>query len=347
MDVYQGNYNEVHSMVPHNCYAELWIKYIEGLPVTSLDCMECDINLERSYNCAIFRSDSLAYTGEYEGAYQTLANFLDKHRETIQDNLGIISGLTNKIEVLKFLDENLPGPRSSIENLEVDYDFNPVSQRWNQFSDHTVDTAATYSTAKGTPESHRLIESRVSTFSGAQHTLSLGLKTILEVNGAVYFNANEDLIGINHLSNIDNIFLRHNSEFDSHQVKLYRDQNNFFFLADVKIHEVEFENVNICVDSGSEQTFLMPKMYKKIRELVADLPIMRFSATEVIGGMEGLGRVVEELHFRTEQKSYKLTEVPAIFRAEGAPICDFVLGQDFLQKNMKSFSLKNRIINLI
>lgn len=138
--------------------------------------------------------------------------------------------------------------------------------------------------------------------------------------------------------------MKSNSAKVSTPKKLYRDQNNFFFLAHVNIFNRKLADRNVCIDTGSDITFAMPKLYKEIRDLIQDRPIKVLTATESFGTMNKLGKVIPQLNFILGADTFILKSVPAIFRSNSSVVCDLILGKDFLKNNLISFSLRNRYI---
>ncbi|RZF82990.1 hypothetical protein EXT46_05930 [Pseudoalteromonas sp. CO325X] len=346
-NVYYGNYIEL-SKVSDNCYSALWLHYVTGKEVNSSSCELCKSSLERSYNCALFESHYFEQNKDYNRSWKVLNDFLILNNERLDDHENIKNSIEKKLGNLKFLNSFFKVDPSKFDEtvLYVDTTFHPSLDSYGSLKSFTVDTAAGHSgISKPLPKPYSSFS--ISTFYGKEYSVNIGVKDILGSYFPTLFELEENILGVSFLNELASINLIENLKKKSSRSELFRDQNNFFFTGSIEMRGKFIEGANICIDSGSRTTVLMPKTYKIMRDLLQSERVVNVGADEIIGKMIALGKIVPLMKLYIRGDNFSLDNVPILFRANNSLICNLVLGQDFLSKYMKSISIKHRYVDFI
>lgn len=345
-NVYYGNISELLSVKNQNCYAKIWLDYIEGKKVSLDSCNICASSFSTSYNCALFSAANHSQNGNSLEAANVLYEFMEKNREELVEYPNAELALQNKAAVLSYVGKNFKTAIKPYPTIFVNRNFKVVGKDDEVSSKYAIDTAAAYS-ASIDKEKADAIKTQLSTFSGNEMSVLFGKSMLFDKEMPTYYNMNENLIGLFTLYDFQSIVILENKDKPYFQKPLLRDQSNLFIEGDLLIKDVHLKNQNICIDSGSEATVLMPKFYKKIKHKLKSLPILNIQARESLGQMEALGKVVKKSKLKIGEVFYNLSDTPILFRSNSSVICDLILGQDFLSENVKEISLRNRYLKII
>lgn len=343
--VYQGDIQEIKKYKDRSCYGELWFKYISGEMVRSQDCNFCASSPSVAFNCAIFSSNSMAQGMMYKGAQMVLLNFINEPANSELLSESLYDEMSNRAALFAFIDARVRLNKRHFAELIVNKKFRPLDTVWGKESGYTIDTAAGFSSTTSVAIQSEYFNANTISLSGNIQTQTMSLVKLFENESPTYVKSNKNLIGIFDLLQFSSIKISGNEVDRSDFINLYRDQNTFFFNSQSRIQNKKFDNLNLCIDTGSEQSFIMPKLYKRIRDTIQQKPIVVLKASETTGDMNRLGRIVDKIELNINGYDHVIYNIPAMFRSNSANICDVLLGQDFLGEKMSQISLKERWVS--
>jgi hypothetical protein len=142
--------------------------------INSQQCVECDSSFSLNYNCSIFESNSFFQKKQFKQAYSTLSSFIKKHEFKLKQSL--LASIEDRIELLKYFEQNIAPFPSKIERLYLNKSFKPIAEKEKKIeSEFTVDTSAAYSAHTGSLASKNMTKVDTLTFSGRKSVQKIGV----------------------------------------------------------------------------------------------------------------------------------------------------------------------------
>lgn len=123
----------------------------------------------------------------------------------------------------------------------------------------------------------------------------------------------------------------------SRRVNFYFD-NDLIIISDTATFNSVKYDINICIDSGAKDSFITPKMYRKIRSSIKESKITPLVINSFTGNNLTYGRIIKFF----SSNFFTLKNIYAVSNGDIMPPCDLVIGNDFLFENIIELNIYER-----
>lgn len=121
------------------------------------------------------------------------------------------------------------------------------------------------------------------------------------------------------------------------RINFYFDNDLIIINDTTTINSVKY-NINACIDSGAKDSFITPKMYKKIRSSIKESKITPLIINSFTGNDSTYGRIIRLF----SSDFFTLKNIYAISNGDIMHPCDLVIGNDFLFENIIELNISER-----
>ena len=349
--ILSGNFKEIDKLAHHgSCLSTVYLNSINTnkIPDTTRKvCSECELfkgNFYYFYNCNIIRHNEFSNNYQYDKAKEYLEKIINSLDENIEDRNAIQTSLKNKIQLLELAKQQRVSMRKKVkvENMDA------VSLKINKEDvTFTLDTRAEFSAIK-TIKNHLTQGAKsyqVKSYSGKiSSTLATLIETSNEETLLFYNNSMYNLLGLNYIRQFEEIEFN-NTEVGktSSSTPLYQDGTNLFFRAQL-FTPYKSMAINSCIDTGAKETIITPKLYREVRHHYLNREILQFSYDDFNGENVNLAKLLDYGEIVIEDFKIIIQDTPMLFRLAQESVCDVVLGQDVLKKNLHKINFKSNSV---
>lgn len=205
------------------------------------------------------------YLGQYLSRQVRYQYFLDNGKYT-----SAVSELEKLLEVIGIFPNELQNVKPSVlSQLKLlsgitDVDFHNfetfVVDRNFEAKVHfeadvfTVDTGAFFSSFGNFANSTKLL---IRNFVGTTGKINFSILNTKKYKNLVFLNNDANYLGIQFLKNYKIIRFSQKKHRQTNVISFFQDGSNLIFNGDVETNGIVLRNINICVDTGSEASFLI------------------------------------------------------------------------------------------
>lgn len=172
-------------------------------------------------------------------------------------------------------------------------------------------------------------------------------KDILHIESLLFIKSKQhNILGLNFLKTYNKLTFKRERPKRLLNTRLFEDSSNIFIRGGVVVEDHRYRNLNLCIDTGSKVTIVMPKGYRRLRSELKSIDPKKLSLNSFGGKEFHLGKIINSLSLRLGNLHYDLSNVPALFKNKSSTGCDVVLGVDFLSQHLYQIDWESSTVTL-
>lgn len=338
--IYDVDISFLEKLPDHSCLSKYYLSAMSGEfdASTVMDkCSQCRLSKTHKYNC--YKIEYLSYfnKGEFSEAASSLINLSNDNELTQLFENSQFAAMNNQL-AKKLMELNV-GPQNIDATVELKdgyWTYQLPSGSW------LFDTAASFG---ATNKNCKIRNFEKAMALGKLEDVGSCLVDIEHAkNYPLLANSDKDVLGHAFFSTFNKVKTSNTSTIPSTS-EFYYDGKLLITRGSAKTKELNFNAVNMCIDTGSSKTVMMPRLHRKFRSELSNNEIGKVNAKTPFGSIETLAKNLKQVTLNIGSNEYKLIEVPMIIRNIGFYECDVLLGMDIL-KNLIDIDYKNFEITL-
>lgn len=202
----------------------------------------------------------------------------------------------------------------------------------NQY--YSIDTGAFYGTKKLTVNEGKV---KLSSFQAEMFDANYAIE-----DGLVFTENEEYVLGQQYLYQSEVINFKQPITAVTSK-ELFYWAGNIFFVAELQLASLKFEERIVCVDTGSSHSYIDDKAIFTAMEKVKALKSEEFVYIEI----ESSNRISSARAYRINvENSILKGQYYLIVQPEINRVCDVILGKDWASNNLVNLSLRNRFLEI-
>ena len=296
------------------------------------NCLSSDF--EWYYTCVVIFQKHYSAKQEFSVAYSLLYSLKERNQFKVSSS-SMKEEIDHRLVILKLL-QNQKILKSKI--LEVN-DFTVTLNVAGHEKDFLIDLGAELSSTSKLGVSKESVG--VSSFTGTKYLFSPEILTVGEDDEILFFtNATHNILGQNFVKKYSKIIFQADPK-KTYVTRFFQDGSSIFFFGAVNYDDSKFDRLRFCIDTGSSDTVIMPKAYRKLRDKIIHLELLTHSLNELGGKGNLLGKILPKVDLIIGNSKKTMQNVVAIAKSNASLTCDVVLGRDYLSHKLVAIDFSN------